>query len=164
MGALTDYFRAGDAASVVQALRRTGGGPLLGLRQPEFVGFEAKRLDPAVTLGMLIAAIRRVPWNVDLVDETTIWPTTQPPGPDGPEDHNDPWMTGPWVSELGTAVRDTLAGVREADVVPVVARWVRAEELRPARVEDMRPVAEELFHLARQAREADERLYCWISL
>ncbi|MDR3079704.1 MAG: hypothetical protein LBV60_02025 [Streptomyces sp.] len=164
MGVLTDYFRAGDAASVVQALERTGGGPLVGAQQPAFDGVEAKGVDPVVILGMLIAAVNQVPWNVDLVGETTVWPTTQAPGPDGPQDENDPWATGPWVSELGAVVRDTLAGVPDADVSAVVARWVQAEELRPASVEDMKPLAEELVRLARRAQEADEQLYCWICL
>ncbi|GAA3785388.1 hypothetical protein [Streptomyces chiangmaiensis] len=164
MGVLTDYFRAGDAASVVQALERTGGGTLVDVQHPVFDGIEAKRVDPVVTLGMLIAAIKKVPWDVDLVNETTIWPTTQSPGPDGPADENDPWVTGPWVSELGTVVRDTLAGVHDGELASVVGRWVQAEELRPACVEDMTPLAEELVQLARRAREADEQLYCWSSL
>ncbi|GGZ40090.1 hypothetical protein [Streptomyces bluensis] len=60
--------------------------------------------------------------------------------------------------------RDTLAGVRDTEVPAIVARWVRAEELRGARVEDMQPLAEELILLARRAQDAGELLYCWMSL
>ncbi len=164
MGVLTDYFRATDAASVVQALERTNGGPLVGGERPLFDGVEAKRLDPCIVLGQLIAAITQAPWQVGLVEETSVWPTTPAPGPGDTQDEDDPWVTGPWVSELDTVVRDTLAGVRDADVVAVVATWVRTEELHPAGVEDMQPLAADLIRLARRAREADEQLYCWICL
>ncbi|MFE1316582.1 hypothetical protein [Kitasatospora phosalacinea] len=164
MGVLTDYFRAADAAAVVRALQDADDRPLVGGRDPHFDGVEAKRLDPDVVLGELVAAIRRVPWGVDTVDERPVWPTAPEPGPDGPRGEDDPWATGPWVVELGTAVRDTLAGVADADVPAAVARWVRSEELRPADAGDVQPLAEELIRLARRARDADEQLYCWICL
>jgi hypothetical protein len=163
MGVLTDYFRAADAESVVQAMERTDGGPLVGVRDPAFDGVEAKGVDPAVVLGKLIAAIKQVPWSVHLCEETTVWPVSEPPGPEGPED-DDPWADGPWVSELDDAVRDVLAGVRDADVPKLVAEWVRAEELYGARADVIEPLAEELIQLARRARDAGERLYCWICL
>ncbi|MFF3918992.1 hypothetical protein ACFYZB_37185 [Streptomyces sp. NPDC001852] len=163
MGVLTDYFRAPDATTVVRALERTeGGSPVLtgfGLD-----GVQAKRLDPDVVLGELVAAVCRVPWSPDLVAEVSVWPATPEPGPDGPASEDDPWATGPWVTELDTAVRDALAGVPDADVPAAVARWVRSEELHGALAEDMQPLAEELIGLARRARAAGERLYCWICL
>ncbi|MFB7943883.1 hypothetical protein ACFC6L_03090 [Kitasatospora phosalacinea] len=164
MGVLTDYFRAADAAAVVRALQDADDRPLVGGRDPHFDGVEAKRLDPDLVLGELIAAVRQVPWEAGFVDGSPVWPTTPQPGPDGPQGEDDPWATGPWVVELDASVRDALAGVNDADVPTVVARWVRAEELRPAGVEDMQPLAEELIRLARRARDADEQLYCWICL
>ncbi|MEV6551073.1 hypothetical protein AB0M57_20520 [Streptomyces sp. NPDC051597] len=165
MGVLTDYFRAPDAASVVRVLEQADGGSPLFTEPPAFDGVEAKRVDPAVVLALLIAAIRQIEWRVDLVEETAVWPTSPPPsGPHSPEDEDDPWATGPWVSELPSAVRDTLAGVHDSEIPAVVARWVRAEELGGARAEDIQPLAEELILLARQARGADDRLYCWMSL
>lgn len=166
MGVLTDYFRAKDAASVVEALERTGGGSPVGAGAGAraFEGVEAKRVDPVVLLGQLVAAVRGCAWRLDLVEETTVWPTSPKPGPKGPCDEDDPWATGPWVSELGPEVRDLLAGVEEADVPTVAAAWVRAEELDGASAEDMRPLVEELTGLARRARDAGERLYCWVSL
>ncbi|WP_327135982.1 hypothetical protein OG311_38555 (plasmid) [Streptomyces sp. NBC_01343] len=77
---------------------------------------------------------------------------------------DDPWVTGPWVSELDPLVRDTLAAVRASEVPTIVARWVQAEELHGARAEDMQPVAEEIVLLARRALDADERLYCRMCL
>ncbi|MEU9720830.1 hypothetical protein [Streptomyces sp. NPDC047976] len=164
MGALTDYFRAVDAASVVEVLERADGGSPLGAGPPVFDGVQAKHVDPTVVLALLIAAIRQVQWRVDLVEEVTVWPASPVPGPDGPEDEDDPWVTGPWVSELNPLVRDTLAAVRDSEVPTIVARWVQAEELHGARVEDMQPVAEEIILLARRALEAGEQLYCWMCL
>ncbi|MFF8917703.1 hypothetical protein ACF08M_31455 [Streptomyces sp. NPDC015032] len=164
MGALTDYFRAVDAASVVRALEQTDGESPLCAEPHVFDGVEAKHVDPAVVLAQLIAAIDRIEWRVDLVEERTVWPTSPAPGPNGPATEDDPWVTGPWVSELGPLARDTLAGARDSDIPAVVARWVEAEELDGTRVEDMQPLAEELVRLARRARDAGDQLYCWMSL
>ncbi|TQE34825.1 hypothetical protein Sipo8835_14180 [Streptomyces ipomoeae] len=164
MGVLTDYFRAPNAAAVVQSLEETDGGSPLHAEPPVFDGVDAKRVDPVVVLGQLVAAIRRTEWRVDLAEQTTVWPTSPEPGPDGPESEDDPWATGPWVSELHPLVRDTLAGVRDSEVPAVVTRWVQAEELQGASLEETQPLAEELFLLSRRAHEAGERLYCWMSL
>ena len=85
------------------------------------------------------------------------------PGPQGPEDEDDLWATGPWVSVLDDAVRDSLAA-DDTDLARVVAEWTRAEELVGWAVEDLRPLAEELIGLARRARDRGERLYCWVCL
>ncbi|ONI79716.1 hypothetical protein ALI144C_23445 [Actinosynnema sp. ALI-1.44] len=159
MGVLTDYFRAPDGASVVRELDRADAMSPVG----PFPGVETKGVDPDVVLGMLIAAIRQVPWEVNLVGSAVVWPTT-PPGPQGPEDEDDPWATGPWVMELDDAVRDTLAAVPDADVPAVVTEWVRAEELHGTTAEDIRPFADDLIQLARQARDSGERVYCWTCL
>lgn len=164
MGVLTDYFRAADAAVVRRVLEAADGGSPLTGPQVAFDGVEAKGLDPVVVLGQLVAAVRQVPWAVDLVGETPVWPTTPPPGPDGPGDEDDPWMTGPWVGELDIDTRDTLAAVPDADVPAVAARWAQAEELHGASAESLCPVVGELVGLARRARAADERLYCWTCL
>jgi hypothetical protein len=161
MGVLIDYFRAPDAASVVRVLKQTNGESPLSTEPSVLEGVEAKAVEPTVVLAMLIAAIRQVAWQVDLVEETTVWPASPLPGPEDAEDEASPWLTGPWVSELRPPVRDTLAAVRDLDVPAITAAWVQAEELHGARAEDMQPVAEDLIRLARRAREADEQLYCW---
>ncbi|MFE2107390.1 hypothetical protein ACFXAF_16155, partial [Kitasatospora sp. NPDC059463] len=114
MGVLTDYFRAADDAAVLAALHDAEGGPLVGGAGAVFDGVEAKGVDPDVVLGQLIAVVRRVEWAVDLVGGTPVWPTTPPPGREGPADEDDPWATGPWVMRLGRPVRDTLAELPEA--------------------------------------------------
>ncbi|SPT50222.1 Uncharacterised protein [Actinomadura madurae] len=164
VGVLTDYFRAADAEVVVQAMKRLDGGPLVGTGSPAFDGVEAKGVDPAVVLGKLIGAIKQVPWSVRLVEDSVVWPTTPAPGPEGPWEEDDPWATGPWVSELDNAARDALAGVRDADVSKVVAEWVQAEELHGAHADDMEPLATELIQLARRARDAGDHLYSWVCL
>jgi hypothetical protein len=164
MGVLTDYFRAADTASVVRALRRADGGPLVGVKRASFDGVDAKGVDSQVVLGTLIAAVRQEPWRTGLVEETMVWPTTPVPGAEGPAE-DDPWATGPWVSKLDSAVRDTLAGAPDADLPRIAAEWTRnAEELRGAAVDDMRALAADLIQLARRARTAREDLYCWTCL
>ncbi|MEV5931599.1 hypothetical protein AB0L56_02215 [Streptomyces sp. NPDC052079] len=163
MGVLTDYFRAPHAEAVVQSLEETDGGSPLLAEPPRFEGADAKGVDNVV-LGKLIAAIRRTEWRVDLVDGTTVWPTCPAPGPDGTETEDDPWATGPWVWELPSLVRDTLARVPDSTVPAVIARWTDAEELQGASVESIQPLAEKLIVLARRAQDADEQLYCWLSL
>ncbi|MFD0279372.1 hypothetical protein ACFVHB_36515 [Kitasatospora sp. NPDC127111] len=164
MGVLTDYFRAPDAAAVVRALERADGGSPLTARPPAFDGVEAKRIDPSVVLAQLIAAVRDVPWQVDLVRETYVWPTSPAPGPDGLEDEDDPWVTGPWVSQLPPEVRDTLAAVHDSRLPAIAERWAQAEELHGALADDLRPVAHDLVLLAGRARDAGEQLYCWVCL
>ncbi|GLW64349.1 hypothetical protein Arub01_25930 [Actinomadura rubrobrunea] len=157
MGVLVDYFRATDSETVVRALERTDGHSPVGGEHSIFDGVETKNVDPPIALGTLIAAIRRVPWHGDLVHETPVWPTS--PGPDGPQ-FDDDWP-GPWVLHLDVGVRDTLAGVRDADIPRLAAEWAQAEELDQANPEDLRPLIEELVQLARNARDAGEQLYCW---
>ncbi|WP_380281725.1 hypothetical protein [Kitasatospora purpeofusca] len=165
MGVLTDYFRAADDGAVLAAIEHAEGGPLTGGPRPVFDGFEAKGVDPDVVLGQLIAVVRGLEWAVDLVGETPVWPTTPPPGREGPVDEDDPWATGPWVMRLARAVRDTLADLADAEVPAVSARWAaEAEELDAADGEELRPLVEDLAALARRAREADEDLYCWTCL
>lgn len=163
MSVLTEYFRATEAASVLRAMGSTEGGPLIGV-EGGFDGVVAKGVDPAVVLGTLVAAIERLPWEPQLVAMTAVWPTTPEPGPDDLLDEDDPWATGPWVSELSDEVRDQLAGVPDEDLPMVVATWVRSEELGGANSTDMTPVAEQLIGLARRAAGAGEHLYCWMSL
>ncbi|MFJ1702638.1 hypothetical protein [Kitasatospora sp. NPDC088346] len=169
MGVLTDYFRAADAATVVERLERTDAGPPVGLPRAgagdaAVDGVEAKGVDPTVVLGRLVAAIRRIPWDTDLVKDRAVWPAVPQPGPQGPQGEDDPWATGPWVFELDTAVRDCLAAVDDTDVPAIVGRWAQAEEFHGAPAEALRPTAEALIGLARRARAAGDRLYCWVCL
>jgi hypothetical protein len=148
---LFDYFRAPGADAVRRAMDVTDECSPMG---EVFDGVEAKGVDPAVVLGMLIAAIRQVPWSPDLVRQKLVWP----PGGEPDRGHE-----GPWVTELNASARDVLA---EAGDLPRVAReWARIEELGGhVDVADAQAFIETLAGLARQAREADELLFCWMSL
>lgn len=160
MGVLTDYFSAPDSETVAGLMEHTDGRSPLNGPRPAFDGVQAKWVDPAVVLGQLVAAIRKVPWSVDIVESTLVWP----PEPDGgweAADDGDPYMTGPWTYRLDDATRDTLAGVPDADVPALVAEWVRIEELRGAVADDWRPFVEELVALARNARESGAHLFGW---
>jgi hypothetical protein len=148
---LFDYFRAPGADAVQRAMDVTDECSPMG---EVFDGVEAKGVDPAVVLGMLIAAVRQVPWRPDLVGEKLVWP---------PGGEPDPGHEGPWVTELNALARDALA---EADDLPRVAReWARIEELGGrVGVAEAQAFIKTMVGLARRAREADELLFCWMSL
>jgi hypothetical protein len=148
---LFDYFRAPDADAVRQVMDAGGGRTPVG---DVFDGIEAKGVDPAVVPGMMVAAIQQVPWNPDLVDDSLVWPAGR---------EQDPDYDGPWVSGLNTSTRDALA---QAGDVPRVAReWAQIEELGGnIDVADAQAFIESMVELARRAREADELMFCWISL
>ncbi|MFC4911238.1 hypothetical protein [Actinomadura gamaensis] len=163
MGVLTDYFRAPDDEAVIRLLDRTRGhSPIVG-RKPSFDGVEAKGVDPGVVLGSLVATIRGVPWDVQQVKVSQVWPPASEQEPDPSED--DPFQDGPWAFALDDPTRDTLAGVAPADVTALVVTFVeRTEELRGGGADEWRPVVEDLIGLARTARDADQHLYCWACL
>jgi hypothetical protein len=148
---LFDYFRAADADAVRRVMDAGGGRTPVG---DVFDGIDAKGIDPTVVLGMMIAAIQQVPWSLDLVSERLVWPAEGEPDPD---------HEGPWVSELNTSARDVLA---QAGNLPRVAQeWARIEELGGhIDVADAQAFIETMVGLARRAREADELLFCWMSL
>jgi hypothetical protein len=112
---LFDYFRAPDADTVRRVVEASDGCTPMG---EVFDGIDAKGVDPAIVLGMLIAAIRQVPWSPDLVRERLVWPA----GGEQDLDHE-----GPWVTELNSSARDVPA--RAGDLPRVAQEWARIEEL-----------------------------------
>jgi hypothetical protein len=72
---------------------------------------------------------------------------------------------GPWIVQLSEELRDALADA-QASRLPVVAeRWVRTEEFwDQATATEVLPFLGEVTALAGRARQAGERLYCWICL
>jgi hypothetical protein len=72
---------------------------------------------------------------------------------------------GPWIEQLSEELRDALADVQPSRLPAVAEQWVRTEEFwnQPAAAEVL-PFLGEITALARRARQADERLYCWICL
>ncbi|WP_103352365.1 hypothetical protein [Amycolatopsis sp. CA-128772] len=148
---LFDYFRASDADAVRQVMDAgEGDSPVPSV----FDGIDAKHVDPTVVLGMMVAAIQQVAWKPDLVTHRLAWPAGR---------EHDLDYEGPWVSELNPSARDVLA---QAGDVPRVAReWAQIEELGGnVDVADAEAFIESMVRLARRAREAEELLFCWMSL
>ncbi|MEU4805373.1 hypothetical protein [Actinosynnema sp. NPDC023587] len=151
MGVLTDYFRATDAETVVRAVEGDVVGPA-ARAGAVFDGFELKGVDPAVGFGQLVAIALGVPWTPTVAGARLVWPA------DGSAD------TDAWVFELGERALAAVAGVPDSAVAEVAAEWARAEEWDGASVEEVREIAEGLIGVARRARDAGERLYCWCAL
>jgi hypothetical protein len=165
MGVLTHYFRAADGAAVEQAMRLDPASPVR--RDPGFDGVAFKELDEVVTLGKLVAAITGVAWASDLTGSVPVYPAATEPKESewaGLAD-DSPWVTGPWVTELGEGTRHALASLDPASIPAVAAGWAADEEfdgqLDPVAAEQ---IVAELQGLARRAEEAGERLYCWTCL
>ncbi|MGV9351198.1 hypothetical protein ACWDSD_42075 [Streptomyces spiralis] len=184
MGILTDYLRAPGAEVVVRAMEEETkrdmfemglldveladdelGDPSFGEGLSALGKVDATGMDDDSLLPELIAVIRRVPMSRELVKLTMVWPITPSPGPDGPAE-DDPWATGPWVWEFDAGVRDTLAGVHDAELPEVAARWGRSDAVRTfgAQADVLLNLVERLTRFAREARANDEHLYCLTSL
>ncbi|MDN3355628.1 hypothetical protein [Actinomadura sp. DC4] len=130
---------------------------------------DAKGIDPDVILGQLLGFILDVPWSVDLVDGVNVWPP-QETAPASVEEferlpEDSPWQTGPWLSELKASVRDALADVDESALPAIAERWTRIEEFSGHMdVVHARELIDDFVALARRARQAGDRLYCWCCL
>jgi hypothetical protein len=145
MGILTDYFVARDDQD---AARAHGAGPLeLGFKTAQW-----KSIDPVVTLAVLD----------EIVNGTNAleWIKSQPAGAEnvagGPEDEH-------WVFRVADEHAKTLAELPD-DIRPIAERWAKSEELDGADPSDLVDVLTSLRTLARGARDATQRLYCWVSL
>jgi hypothetical protein len=172
MGVLYDYFRASDPAAAATVMELPAGPLVPGNEgQPPFDGVDAKGIDPTVILGQLVAIARGVPWSTDTVTTRSVWPPpdTAPANAERatqvPED--SPWATGPWVEELDDRTRDTLADIDDSRLAEVATRWAQiAEFTHYSDIHDdsLSPLLANLVGLARRARDAGHRLYCWSSL
>ena len=166
MDVLTHYFRAADGAAVEAAMRLDTASPMG--REPGFDGVAFKELDEVVALGRLLAAITGVEWASHLTESVPIYPPagTAPKGGDWAGLADDsPWVTGPWVTELGEGTRHALASLDPASIPAVAAEWAAAEEFEgELDASAAEQIIGELQGLARRAEEAGERLYCWSCL
>jgi hypothetical protein len=166
VGVLYDYFRAPDAKTAERAMDSVGG-PCFA--EPPFDVVETKSVDPVVVLGQLVAFIRKVPWEPNIVNMTTVWPPpesapkTQAAYDKLPEDSQ--WKAGPWLEELDLQVRDTLASVDDKRLPTLAAQWSAIEEFGGnSDIEVSRRLILDLNRLARDAREHGDLLYCWMCL
>ena len=146
MGVLYDYFRAADDDTAIALMDRTHGSPwtAAGLDL-----IDLKGLDPAVSVGHLVAAARGTDWDARLVHAAMIWSADE---------------DGPWLEALTDAARDTLASITEDRAPDLAVRWAELDDHVGWRAEDAREALDVLTALARRARDAGEHLYCWSSL
>jgi hypothetical protein len=149
VGVLFDYFRAPDASTAAVVLERLGGP-----RDPEAPPLDAvagKGFEPAVMLRKLQSLLTGVRYDELPEAEVALLAVE---GEDGP-----------WIVQLSEELRDALAGAQPSRLPAVAEQWVRTEEFweQPPAAEVL-PFLGEVTALARRARQADERLYCWIFL
>lgn len=163
MGVLHVYFHAVNAEAALQADVK---GPLVG-----FTTVESKVADPHVALGKLVALIAGVAWSPGLVGARVISPSpaTKPTSAAAyallPK--NSPWRTGPWLYDLSVRARDILADVDASRRAELAVQWGRSDEFRriPEKEKGLFALlVSDLSDLAKQARKAGHRIYCWSSL
>lgn len=172
MGVLFDYFRASDPVAAASVMELPAGPLVPGDEgQPPFDGVDAKGIDPAVVLGQLVAIARGVPWSTETVTSRSVRPPpdTAPVSVEQAAElsEDSPWFTGPWVEELDDLTRDTLADISDSRYGEIAARWAQIEGFAHYSdiIEDsLSPLVADLSGLARRARDAGHRLYCWSCL
>jgi hypothetical protein len=132
VGVFYDYYRAADRESAVvkpdspRAVEKPRPG------EPFFDAVDAKWIDPAVILGRLIALVRSVPFDLDIVRTVDVYPppegapTTDEEWDALPED--SPYFEGPGIEELPVEVRDTLAAIPDVELNDLAERWKQIEE------------------------------------
>jgi hypothetical protein len=150
MGVLYDYFRAPDDDAAAAVADRPGG-PLTS-NGAVFDGVVARGIDPIVTLGQLLAFVRGVTWNPELVEADQLARAADRQA---------------WVERLGELARDGLADAADEALPEIVVKWSQAEDFcLPEQADGAQLLAlvTDLVGLARRARAADQLLYCWCCL
>jgi hypothetical protein len=129
-----------------------GAGTTWGPRDPDAPLLDAvagKGFEPEVMLRRLQALLTGVPY-----DELPEGQLLAMEGEDGP-----------WIVRLPEELRDALADVQPSRLPAVAEQWVRTEEFwEQATAAEVLPFLDEVTALAGRARQAGERLYCWICL
>jgi hypothetical protein len=148
VGVLYDYFRAPDASTAAAVLERRGG-PMGGPDAPVLDAVDGKGFEPTVMMGTLQSLLTGVPYD-ELPSEGLV----AMKGTDGP-----------WVWQLPEELRDALADAPAGRLPAVAEQWVRTEEFwDQVTASEVLPFLGEVTALARCARQAGERLYCWVCL
>jgi hypothetical protein len=149
VGVLYDYFRAPDASTAAAVLERVGG-PMGGPDAPVLDAVDGKGIDPEVMMRTLQSLLTGVPYDELPWGEMLAMS----------DDEN-----GPWIMQLSEELRDALADAQASRLPAVAEQWVRTEEFwdQPTAAEVL-PFLGEVTAMARGARQAGERLYCWSSL
>ncbi|MEU4323659.1 hypothetical protein [Nonomuraea dietziae] len=162
MGVFYDYYRAADRQAAMAE-------PDRGRAESGSTAFDAvdtKGIDPVVILGQLVALIRDVPYDLDLVRTITLYPPPEG-GPRSLEEwealpEDSPYKEGPGIEELSADVRDSLAGVPDARLADLAERWGQIEEFFGRPDEGyLTTLMGELRELAQRAQAEDQMIYCW---
>ncbi|MFI9594548.1 hypothetical protein [Nonomuraea sp. NPDC052265] len=137
---------------------------------PTFDAVDAKWIDPDVILGRLIALVREIPFNLDLVQTISVYPP-----PEGspatieewealPDD--SPYKEGPGIEELPADVRDTLADIPDDRLGEFAEQWEQIEEFAdiPPATGYLLELVTELRGLAQRAQKEGQMIYCWIAV
>jgi hypothetical protein len=149
VGVLYDYFRAPDASTAAAVLERVGG-PMGGPDAPVLDAVDGKGIDPEVMMRTLQSLLTEVP------DDELPWGEMLAMSDDA---------NGPWIMQLSEELRDALADAQASRLPAVAEQWVRTEEFwDQATAAEVLPFLGEVTAMARRARQAGERLYCWSSL
>jgi hypothetical protein len=149
VGVLFDYFRAPDASTAAAVLERVGGPTTPDPDAPVLDAVAGKGFEPEVMMVTLQSLLTGVP------DEEL--PEGELLAMEGED--------GPWIVQLSEELRDALADAQPSRLPAVAEQWVRTEEFwDQATATEVLPFLDEVTALARRARQADERLYCWMCL
>jgi hypothetical protein len=149
VGVLFDYFRAPDVSTAAAVLERVGGPTSPDLDAPMLDAVAGKGFEPEVMMVTLQSLLTGVPYE-ELPDGELL-------AMEGED--------GPWILQLSEELRDALADAQPSRLPAVAEQWVRTEEFwDQATATEVLPFLDEVTALARRARQADERLYCWMCL
>jgi hypothetical protein len=148
VGVLFDYFRAPDASTLRRCLDGLGAQPVQTWT-PVLDAVAGKGFEPEVMMVTLQSSLTGVPY-----EELPNGELLAMEGEDGP-----------WIVQLSEELRDALADAQPSRLAAVAEQWVRTEEFGgQATATEVLPFLDEVTALARRARQADERLYCWMCL
>lgn len=145
MGNLYDYFAAPDDVTAAPTLADAPD-----TRQFEVLG--VKGIDPVVQISTLEALLRDISYEEVIANPRAGMLVS----PEAEEQ---------WVVTLSDTVRDALADADRERLAQVAVPWSQTEEFgRGADPEALDAFLVTLAELARDARNRDHHLYCWISL
>lgn len=72
--------------------------------------------------------------------------------------------TGPWVSRIRPRLTEALAGVEQAQIAGIVARWAQRDEVEDVPARTLAVILAPLADLARTALQRGQHMYLWNTL
>ncbi len=170
------YFAAPDDEAALAAERRTGGPlgwpqvtgdrrsglfrkrPIVTRLGPAFDGFSARGYDPVVTMGTLEELLTGRDFDAVMDD----------PRSGGSPRQSDEAPEARGVITVTDSLRDALANADDARLAEVVGPWSDTDELQQPGWGDVSQAEHMEFlralrDLARRAKHAEQRLYCYFA-